>query len=415
MVLTGYAAMAVLLLLSAASFFFALAESALFSLGKWRLQDLAERQGTGAKQVLALLQKPQDVLAAIVLGSTFANAGLVACVFWLLLDAKRPPLGPMVLLFVVILFGCEVIPKTLGVRAPEFWSIQLAAPVHWLVQVTKPFREIAQEMNSSLLRLVIRKTSKPQVEISDEEYKELLEMAYQQGALGHSEKEIILQIIRLDRRTASDVMKARAQIFTISDDLSIEEMREAARKFRHTRLPIYDGTVDTIVGILNVRAFLLDPAIDLADAIEFPSFVPGTMNLLHLMKSLQRQQRGMAVVLDEFGGTAGVVTMEDILEELVGKFRNEMEEKEQIIERLGPGRWRVSGMVRLDDFKREYPALADIEDCDTMAGLLLHQFEIVPSQGQSITFQGLKLTANRVEDRQVREILVEALQKTDAR
>jgi len=415
MVLTGYAAMAVLLLLSAASFFFALAESALFSLGKWRLQDLAERQGTGAKQVLALLQKPQDVLAAIVLGSTFANAGLVACVFWLLLDAKRPPLGPMVLLFVVILFGCEVIPKTLGVRAPEFWSIQLAAPVHWLVQVTKPFREIAQEMNSSLLRLVIRKTSKPQVEISDEEYKELLEMAYQQGALGHSEKEIILQIIRLDRRTASDVMKARAQIFTISDDLSIEEMREAARKFRHTRLPIYDGTVDTIVGILNVRAFLLDPAIDLADAIEFPSFVPGTMNLLHLMKSLQRQQRGMAVVLDEFGGTAGVVTMEDILEELVGKFRNEMEEKEQIIERLGPGRWRVSGMVRLDDFKREYPALADIEDCDTMAGLLLRQFEIVPSQGQSITFQGLKLTANRVEDRQVREILVEALQKTDAR
>jgi len=320
-----------------------------------------------------------------------------------------------VLLFVVILFGCEVIPKTLGVRAPEFWSIQLAAPVHWLVQVTKPFREIAQEMNSSLLRLVIRKTSKPQVEISDEEYKELLEMAYQQGALGHSEKEIILQIIRLDRRTASDVMKARAQIFTISDDLSIEEMREAARKFRHTRLPIYDGTVDTIVGILNVRAFLLDPAIDLADAIEFPSFVPGTMNLLHLMKSLQRQQRGMAVVLDEFGGTAGVVTMEDILEELVGKFRNEMEEKEQIIERLGPGRWRVSGMVRLDDFKREYPALADIEDCDTMAGLLLRQFEIVPSQGQSITFQGLKLTASRVEDRQVREILVEALQKTDAR
>ncbi|MDB6038835.1 MAG: hypothetical protein JWM99_2676 [Verrucomicrobiales bacterium] len=411
MVVTGYAAFAVLLLLSAASFFFSLAESALFSLGKWRVQDLAEHRGDGAKRLLALLQNPQDVLAAIVLGSTFANAGLVAWVLWLLLHAELSVFGPLGLLFLVILLGCEVIPKTLGVRAPEFWSIRLATPVSWLVQATRPFREIAQELNSSLLRLVVPRMRTPHVEISDEEYKELLEMAYQQGALGHSEKEIISQIIRLDRRTASDVMKARAQIFAISDDLSVEEMREAARKLRHTRLPIYDGTVDTIVGILNTRAFLLDPAIDLADAVEFPSFVPATMNLLHLMKALQRQQRGMAIVLDEFGGTAGVVTMEDILEELVGKFRGELEEKEQIIEKLGPGRWRLSGTTRLDDFKREYPALAEIEDCDTIAGLLLRQFEIVPTQGQSTTFQGLKFTASKVTDRHVREVLVEAPKK----
>ena len=162
-------------------------------------------------------------------------------------------------------------------------------------------------------------------------------MAYQQGTLAQSEKEIILQIISLDRRTAKEVMKPRSQMAAISDDLSIEEMIAAARKHKHRRLPIYDETPDTIVGILNTRALLLDPQIDLADAIEFPSFVPETMNLLQLFKSLQRQQRGLAIVLDEFGGTAGIVTMEDILEELVGKIRGEAEAEGFVMEKLGAG------------------------------------------------------------------------------
>src|SRR5207245_9774174 len=136
------------------------------------------------------------------------------------------------------------------------------------------------------------------------EYQELIELAFQQGALAQSEKEIILQIIQLDRRTAREVMKPRSQMAAISDDLSVEEMIEAARKYKHRRLPIYDETPDTIVGILNAQALLLDPQIDLADAIELPSFVPESMNLLQLLKSFHRQRRGVAVVMDELGGTA---------------------------------------------------------------------------------------------------------------
>ena len=164
----------------------------------------------------------------------------------------------------------------------------------------------------------------PHDALTDADYQELLEMAYQQGALAQSEKEIILQIISLDQRTAREVMKPRSQMAAISDDLSIEEMIAAARQYKHRRLPIYDENPDTIVGMLNTRALLLDPQIDLADAIEFPSFVPEAMNLLQLLKSLQRQQRGLAIVLDEFGGTAGIVTMEDILDELIGQIRSEV-------------------------------------------------------------------------------------------
>src|SRR5881275_2092989 len=122
---------------------------------------------------------------------------------------------------------------------------------------------------------------------------------------------------------------------------------------------MYDETPDTIVGVLNTRALLLDPQIDLADAIEFPSFVPESTNLLQLLKSLQRQQRGLAIVLDEFGGTAGLVTMEDILGELVGKIHSSGVAEGFVMEKLGAGRWRVNGTMRLDDFRREYPPLGD--------------------------------------------------------
>jgi CBS domain containing-hemolysin-like protein len=203
-------------------------------------------------------------------------------------------------------------------------------------------------------------------------------------------------------------MRPRTGMACISDDATVEEMIAAARRFKHRRLPIYDETPDTIVGILNTRALLINPTIDLADAIEFPSFVPETMNLLQLFQSLQKQQRGLAVVLNEFGSTEGVVTMEDILGLLVGKIRAEGRQAEGfVMEKLTPGRWRVNGTMRLDDFRREYPALGVVAEAETMGGLLVHLLGVVPDTGESATFNGLELTAQVVDDRRVREVLVE--------
>jgi len=231
----------------------------------------------------------------------------------------------------------------------------------------------------------------------------------QQGALAESEKEIILQIIQLDRRTVKEVMKPRSRMAAISDDLSIEEMIEAARKYRHRRLPMYDQTPDTIVGILNTRVLLLDPHVDLADAIEFPSFVHETMNLLQLLKSLQRQQRGLAIVLDEFGGTAGLVTLEDILEEMIGKIRREDAAPDFVMEKLDPNRWRVSGTLRLDDLRREYPGLGEVTEVETVGGLLTSLLDVVPGRGDTALFRGLRLTALVAEERRVKEVLVEVM------
>jgi putative hemolysin len=401
------AAVAVVLVFAGASFFFSLAETCLFSLSKWQVRQLAETDPRRGAGVARLLAEPQDLLAAMALGNTCASAAMLAVALLMALHGHWPWVATVLGLLVLILIGCEVLPKTLAVRKPEQWALRVAQPLALVLAVSLPLCRVAQRFTALILRTITSRAPQPQTALTDADYQELLEMAYQQGTLAQSEKEIILQIISLDRRTAKEVMKPRSRMAAISDDLSIEEMLAAARQYKHRRLPIYDQTPDTIVGILNTRALLLDPQIDLADAIEFPSFVPESMNLLQLLKSLQRQQRGLAIVLDEFGGTAGIVTQEDILEEVVGRIRSEGEPEGFVMEKLGPGRWRVNGVLRLDDFRREYPALGDVPEVETMGGLLTCLLDVVPAPGESAVFRGLKLTAQITDERRVKEVLVE--------
>jgi CBS domain containing-hemolysin-like protein len=358
-----------LIVFSGASFFFALAETSLFSLGKWQVRQLQERSPRAGKIVSRLLSTPEDLLATLVLGNSFANAAIVAVMLWVAWHQPWPVGWVMFGVLWAVLFLCEAAPKTLAVRAPELWSRRVARAMLFLQNASLPLRRIAQSLTNSLLAPGSAAALPPPAGFSDAEYRELLETAFQQGALAAGEKEISLQIIRLDRRQARDVMKGRTQMVCIPDDLSPEQMVAAARRARHRRLPVYDESPDNIVGVLNTHAFLLAPDQDLDNVFEFPSFVPESMNLLQLLKSLQRQRRGVAIVRDEFGGTAGLVTIEDILAEVVGEIHHEHEPEQAVLENLGPGRWRAGGAVRLDNFRREYPPLPEMPGVETMAGL----------------------------------------------
>lgn len=397
-------AVAAVLFFAGASFFFALAETALFSLSNWQVRQLAEKHPRAGKIVTELLERPDDLLATLALGNTFANAAVIAVALWMIFDEQRPFFLTLAALLALVLIGCEVFPKTLAVRQPERWALRVGWLLALFQKSTRPLHHAAQWLDSLPLLKISRTGT---MAIPESEYQELLEMAFQQGTLGESEKEIILQIISLDQRTASDVMRPRAAMACISDDATIDEMIAAAKNFKHRRLPIYDETPDTIVGILNTRVLLLDPKTDLADVIELPSFVPESMNLLHLFKSLQKQQRGMAVVLNEFGGVAGIVTMEDILIRLVGKIHAAVPTEGFVMEKLGAAQWRVNGSMRLEDFRREFPALGEVPEVETMGGLLTHLLGVVPETGESATFRNLKLTAQAVDERRVRELMVQ--------
>ena len=399
-------AVAAILLFAGACFFFALAETAFFSLSNWQVRQLAEKYPRRGKIVSELLERPDDLLATLALGNTFANAAVIAATLWVIIDARRPFLLTLAALVALVLIGCEVFPKTLAVRQPERWALRSVWLLLIFQRITKPLHSAAQWLDSLPFVKIPRRGA---TTLPEAEYHELLEMAFQQGTLGESEKEIILQIISLDKRTARDVMRPRTAMACISDNATVEEMIAAAKKFKHRRLPIYDETPDTIVGILNTRALLLDPKTDLADVIEFPSFVPESMNLLRLFQSLQKQQRGMAVVVNEFGGVAGIVTMQDILVQLVGKIQAAAPVEGFVLEKLGPTDWRVNGAMRLEDFRREFPALGEVAEVETMGGLLTHLLGMVPERGESAIFRNLKLTAHAVDERRVHELVVQRL------
>ena len=400
-------AMAVLVF-AGASFFFALAETAMFSLSQWQVAQLSGKNHSAGRIVAELLERPQDLQATLALGNTFANAAILAAALRMVFNAQWGFGLTMLALAAVVLLVGEVLPKTLAVRQPERWALRVAWPLLVFRRVTKPFYRAAQWTNAAILKQAAA-TAAPPAAVTEAEYQELLELAWQQGTLEESEREIILQIVSLDRRTARDVMRPRAGMAAISDDATVDEMLAMARKFKHRRLPIYDETPDTIVGILNTRALLLDPKVDLAEVIEFPSFVPATMNLLQLFRALQKQQRGLAIVLDEFGSAAGLVTMEDILGGIVGKIRVATSPQGFVLEKISAGHWRVNGTMRLEDFRREFPALPEVAEVETMGGLLTHLLGVVPAAGESATFAGLKLTAHVAEERRVRELLVQQL------
>ncbi len=411
MVIIPVLAIAGIALFAGASFFFALAESALFSLGKWRAQQLAENSPARGGLVLRLLAEPQSLLATIVFGNTFANAGLIATALACALSGWWPLGWTLAATLAVMLIGCEVLPKTLAVRAAERWALRVAGAMHRVQRWTQWPQRVAQTINATVLRVLVPKDWEPHTALTDEEYQELFELAYQRGTLARSEKDIIQRIIQLDRRAVREAMRPRSQMACLSDDLPIEEMVAAARRFKHRRLPLYDETPDTIVGILNTRTLLFDPSTSFEEAIEFPSFVPETMNLLQLFRSFQRHPRGVAIVLNEFGGTAGLITMEDIVEEVIGELHSEGEAPEFLMEKVAEDRWRVNGTTRLEEFRREYPELRDVPGVETMGGWLVHALSVVPAQGESVVVDGLRLTASVVDARCVRELIVESVKR----
>ena len=315
----------------------------------------------------------------------------------------------ILLAFVVIL--CVLIPKILASKYHEAWAVCMAKPVLLILWLDKPLKAMSEFISEKIIHGLVPKNLEPDEVSSEEEFAELIDLAYQQGVIERSEREILKEIIKLDQKTAEEVMKPRSDMVCIEDTSDLNSMISFSKKHNHTRIPIYNETPDNVVGILNTRKLLLSPDDDVSEAIEFPSFVPSTMNLMNLLQSLQKQRRGLAIVLDEFGGTAGLITIEDILEELVGEMREEGEQIEFTVEKLHWNRWRVNGTLPIEDFQNVIPELKAVPEVDTMGGLFAALNEVVPKKGESLKYGSLELTVVSADERRVKELIVKRLSK----
>lgn len=405
---------AILIACISGAFFFALAEACLFSLGKWRGRRLARSPKVSPFLSKVLSENIQESLSAVVLGSTLMTFAYLTIGLWLLFHGTFPVAAGLGILLGGALIAGEIIPKTLAIRNAEKWIVTLTP----LFRITLPALQIfchqVIALNRWIMNRFIPSSIQPQGEINEDDYKELLDVAVRQKCLSQAEKEIILGVIRLDRMTARDVMRPRSQVLCLSSDYPENDPRllQEARRLKRSRLPIYDENPDTIVGILDTKKLLLRPEEPLDEVMDFAAFIPETMNLWDLFQSLRRQGRGLAVALDEFGETAGIVTMSDILEEMVGDLEMEEEDsQEQPIRQVRPGLWHAAGSYLLEDFHEQHPDFPYNEELDveTLNGLMIYHLEIVPRAGQSLVIGNYRLKALKVDARRALEIEVEKL------
>jgi putative hemolysin len=301
---------------------------------------------------------------------------------------------------------CDLVPKLVALAAPSRLSaigaltLQIAMP--FLDRIGRGLETVSEYVLDRLTPARLR--SRPR--LSDEELGTLLQIGEEEGTLYHGEAEMIQEIIKLGDKTAKDCMTPRVDSFMLPDDLTNEDAIARLKQKRHRRVPVYADTPDQILGIIDVKLFLLDPAEHYTEKLLAPSFVPETMRALDLLKLFLTRPQGMGVVVDEFGGTEGIITMQNMVEEILGGTAPR-DDAAFYIEPLGNGKFLVSGNTRLDDLGESLGFEIDGEGIDTIGGLVFTRLGYLPSSGTKLEIPRLAITVRRAERKRIEEVLLE--------
>lgn len=390
-------------------FFFSMAETAFSALRRWQIRSIASHEGVVSDKFRKLLSDRDGVLASFVLGNALCHGIFILCGLWIIIRLQWSPEYVFLAQFLFILFVTEVFPKSLVVSSPARWALRLQRLIVFSQALLGPITWALLRVNKLLFLKRVPESVKTLTSLTDNDIRQLLEVASHKGAIGIGEKEIISAIIDLDHQTADDVMNPRLELDGVEVTSSTDEILNAARTFRHRRLILFRQNIEHIVGFLNCRTYLLTQ--NLEASFEVPSYVPESINLLSLFLSLQKQRRGIAVVLDEFGTPSGIITMEDILEEIVGNIKSEGRPDEQYIKFISPGHWIVKGNARIEDFQDSFAPIASNDEVDTLAGLFLLEYQMIPKPGDSIQIGSFQFTILQADQKRILEMEIKSKRK----
>jgi putative hemolysin len=400
--------------LLAASAFFSGMETALFSLSKLQVRRLRQEHPARGQIISQLLDQPHRLLSTILLGNTVCSVS-AAVVGYSLLRAIAPEraeaLAVTTMTVLILLFG-EVTPKTLAIRDAAFFAVFLARPARWVVASSSLVRRVAEMVSDRLVRAIEQmpyfashqaRTSAP----TEDEYRTLLTVSERAGIVRKEERYMVNKILALEKMQVKEIMTPRVDMQCVDDAFDPGEMVAALRRIKHRRVPIMHETPDTVEGILNVKEFLINPQRDLDEVVELPNFVPDTMSVARLLRSFRKQEHPVAIVVDEYGGTEGMVTLEDILEEIVGEIEDEFDASEIMVQRLDDRRWLINGKAHLGLVNEQCGLSLLASDVETMAGWMIAQLGSLPHEGEQVKSGRVRATARKVVKNRVREILLE--------
>ena len=423
--------------------FFAKTEIAVISLSPAKQRKLAEDGDRKAPKLLKLVEEPNNFLSTIQIGITLA--GFLGSAFaadnfsellvdWIyydlafqaiplrVLDTLSVIVITLILSYFTLVLG-ELTPKRIAMQKPLQVAKFSCGVVSALAVVMRPVIWLLSASTSGMLRLLHMKVEPEEETVTEEEIRMMVDLGEARGAIDSGEKEWIENVFDFGDATARDVMTHVSDITAIPADASDEDVEETIRATGLSRYPVYEGDIHNILGILNARAFLMDRMTDRPQPLQAllrPAyFVPDTLKAAALMRDMQSRKIHLAIAVDEYGDTAGLITMEDLLEEIVGKIYDEYDPSEPAeIEQLEPGLWRVSGSADIEDVAEALDVeLPEDLDFDTLGGLVFSQLHTIPKDGAVLDVEvyGLHIHVERIEERRivaatVRKVLPEPAQ-----
>jgi len=396
-------------LLAAASALFSAIETALFSLQPYHIERLKARRASFAIALERLMENPRRLLSAILLADALVNLPLIIVCLALLRQHENgmmPFWVAALLIFGVVVFLCDLMPKMIALSDPYRVAKIGVRVMSGVTPVFDPIARQLQRWADAVAESITPAALKSGHFLDEDELETLVELSTEEGALHETESEMISEIIKLGDKTAKDCMTPRVDSFSVPDDLTNEQLIPKLRQRRYRRVPVYGETPDDIVGILDVGPFLLDPSAHYTERLVPPSFVPETMKAIDLLRSFLSHPQAIAIVVDEHGGTEGVVTLSDIVEEIISD-AVPRKDRELYIEQLAPGRLLVNGAARLDDINEILGTELEADGIDTVGGFVFNRLGALPKPGAQVEFQRLKVTVRRTSRKRIEELLLE--------
>ena len=396
--------------LAVLSALFSAIETALFSLKGFQIERLKERRPKFAAALGRLMENPRRLLGGILLADALVNLPLMVVCLWMLREGMRSRLSFVagaLLVFALVVFACDLVPKLLALARPVRVSRLGVLVMGALLPVFDPVVRVLQRWSERAADACTPGWVQKTPILGEEEMETLVELSAETGALHESETEMIQEIIRLGDRTARDCMTPRVDAFMVPDDLTNEELIELLRRRRHSLVPVYGETPDEIVGLLDVTGFLLRAEDAYMEHLVPPSFVSETMGAVDLLRSFLTRPQGLAVVVDEHGGVEGVITLDDLVEEIISD-AVPVSDYALYIEPLQGGKVLASGRARLEDLDELLGVELREEGIDTIGGLIFNRLGAVPRSGAQLEIGGALATVRRATAKRVEEVLREA-------
>ena len=419
----------IIIILTGINAFFSSAEMAIVSLNKNKLKILIEEGNKKAILLDNLLQEPSKFLSTIQVGITlagfFASASAATGLSQYLSSALRPLNIPysnqisMILItfllsYITLVFG-ELIPKRIALRNSEKIALSSIGVVVFISKLFSPFVKFLTFSTNLVLTILKMKEDNIEEKVSKEELRSLVEVGKEHGVINETEQEMIENIIEFDEKIAREIMIPRTKVFLIDKNISIHELFENKEIGKYSRIPVYENEADNIVGILLTKDLMMEAYkkgfdnIKVADLLQEAYFVPETKNVNELFNEMQLEKKHITILIDEYGGFSGIVTLEDLIEEVMGNIADEFDDEDLSIRQLSRNKYLISGEVSLNDLNDNFNFELESKYYDTLSGILIENLGYIPEDNENIepiTINGVVFKPQRVRNKKIEKVVM---------